>query len=64
MEHETATREMSAHLARAGREIRAAPQFLETTSRRGTNLALARALATASIDDAMGTIQQSLHERG
>jgi hypothetical protein len=39
---------------------------LETPSRRGTNLALARALAnaTASIDDAMDTIQQSLSERG
>jgi hypothetical protein len=64
MEHETAMREMRAHMARAGREIQSARQFLETPTRRGTNLALARALATASIDDAMDTIQQSLHERG
>jgi hypothetical protein len=66
MEHEMAMREMRAHLARAGREIQAARKFLETPEGRGTNLALARALAnaTASIDDAMDTIQQSLSERG
>ena len=66
MEHEMAMRLMRDHLARAGREIQSARQFLETPSRTGTNLALARALAnaTASIDDAMDTIQQSLSERG
>jgi hypothetical protein len=66
MEHEMAMRQMRAHLARAGREIQSARQFLETPTRRGTNLAPARALAnaTASIDDAMDTIQQSLSERG
>jgi hypothetical protein len=66
MEHEIAMAQMRAHLARAGREIQAALQFLETPTGRGTNLALARALAnaTASIDDAMDTIQQSLRERG
>jgi hypothetical protein len=66
VEHETAMQQMRAHLARAGREIQSARQFLETPSRRDTNLALARALAnaTASIDDAMDTIQQSLSERG
>jgi tRNA-dihydrouridine synthase len=60
MEHEMAMRQMRAHLARAGREIQSARQFLETPTRRGTNLAN----ATASIDDAMDTIQQSLSERG
>jgi hypothetical protein len=66
MEHEMAMRQMRAHLARTGREIQSARQFLETPSRRDTNLALARALAnaTASIDDAMDTIQQSLSEQG
>jgi len=66
MEHEMVMRQMRTHLARAGREVQSARQFLETPTRRDTNLALARALAnaTASIDDAMDTIQQSLHERG
>jgi hypothetical protein len=66
MEHEMAMRQMRAHLAHAGREIRSARQFLETPAWRYTNLALARALAnaTASIDDAMDTIEQSLSERG
>jgi hypothetical protein len=66
MEHEMAMRQMRAHLARAGREIQSTRQLLETPTTRGTNLALARALAnaTASIDDAMDTIQQSLSERG
>jgi len=66
MEHEMAMRQMRTHLARAGREVQSARQFLETPTRRDTNLALARALAnaTASIDDAIDTIQQSLHERG
>jgi hypothetical protein len=66
MEHQMAMRQMTAHLARAGREIQSARQFLETPAGEGANLALARALAnaTASIDDAMDTIQQSLHERG
>jgi hypothetical protein len=66
VEHETAMQQMRAHLARAGREIQSARQFLETPEGEGTNLALARALAnaTASIDDAMDTIQQSLSERG
>ena len=61
-----AMRLMRDHLARAGREIQSGRQVLESPSRRGTNLALARALAnaTASIDDAMDTIQQSLSERG
>ena len=65
-EHEMAMRQMRAHLARAGRKIQSARQFLETPTRRGTNLALARVLAnaTASIDDAMDTIQQGLSERG
>ena len=65
-EHEMAMRQMRAHLARAGREIQSARQFLETPTGRGTNLALARALAnaSASIDDAMDTIQQSLSDRG
>ena len=66
MEHEMAMRQMRTHLARAGREIQSARQFLETPEGEGTNLALARALAnaTASIDDAMDTIEQSLSERG
>jgi hypothetical protein len=66
VEHETAMQQMRAHLARAGREIQSARQFLETPEGEGTNLALARALAnaTASIDDAMDTIEQSLSERG
>jgi hypothetical protein len=66
VEHETAMQQMRAHLARAGREIQSARQFLETPEGKGTNLALARALAnaTASIDDAMDTIEQSLSERG
>jgi hypothetical protein len=66
VEHETAMQQMRAHLARAGREIQSARQFLATREGDGTNLALARALAnaTASIDDAMDTIQQSLSERG
>jgi hypothetical protein len=66
MEHEQAMAQMRAHLARAGREIQSARQYLETPTGRGANLALARALAnaTASIDDAMDTIQQSLREWG
>jgi hypothetical protein len=40
MEHEMAMRQMRAHLARAGREIQSARQFLETPTGRGTNLAL------------------------
>jgi hypothetical protein len=66
MEHEMAMRQKRAHLTRAGREIQSARQFLETPEGKGTNLALARALAnaTASIDDAMDTIEQSLSERG
>ena len=66
MEHELAMRQMRSHLARAGREIKSARQFLETPTRGGTNLALARALAnaTASIDDTMDTIQHSLSEQG
>ena len=66
MEHELAMRQMRSHLARAGREIKSARQFLETPTRGGTNLALARALAnaTASIDDAMDTIQHGLSEQG
>ena len=66
MEHETAMQQMRAHLPRAGRENQSARQFLETPTRGGTNLALARALAnaTASIDDAMDTIQYSLSEQG
>jgi hypothetical protein len=66
MEHETAMQQMRAHLPRAGRENQSARQFLETPEGEGINLALARALAnaTASIDDAMDTIRQSLSERG
>ena len=66
MEHQMAMRLMRAHQARAGREIQSARQFLATPEGEGTNLALARALAnaTASIDDAMDTIEQSLSERG
>jgi hypothetical protein len=66
VEHETAMQQMRAHLARAGREIQSARQFLETPEGEGTNLALAGPPpnATASIDDAMDTIQQSLSERG
>ena len=65
-EHEMAMRQMRAHLARAGRKILSARQFLETPTRRGTNFALARALAnaTASIEDAMDTIEHSLSEQG
>ena len=48
MEHGTAMRQMRAHLARAGREIRSARQFLETPEGEATNLALARALANAT----------------
>jgi hypothetical protein len=40
MEHEMAMRQMRAHLAHAGREIRSARQFLETPAGRDTNLAL------------------------
>jgi hypothetical protein len=72
VEHETAMQQMRAHLARAGREIQSARQFLETPEGEGTNLALGGGVAhattppnaTASIDDAMDTIQQSLSERG
>jgi hypothetical protein len=66
MEHEMAMRQMRAHLAHAGREIRSARQFLETPAGRDTNLAWAWALAnaTASIDDAMDTIEHSLSEQG
>jgi hypothetical protein len=66
MEHEQAMEQMRAHLARAGREVQSARAFMETPEGRGTNLALARALAnaSASLDDAMDTIQQSLSERG
>jgi hypothetical protein len=73
MEHEMAMRQMRAHLARAGREIQSARQFLETPTGRGTNLALGGGgrhnptpppNATASIDDAMDTIEHSLRERG
>ena len=66
MEHEMAMRQMRAHLARAGREIGSARQFLETPAGRDTNLALARALAnaTTSIDDAMDTIEHCLSEQG
>jgi hypothetical protein len=65
MEHEMAMRQMRAHLARAGREIRSARQYLETPAGRDTNLALARPPpnATASIDDAMDTIEHSLSEQ-
>jgi hypothetical protein len=65
MEHEMAMRQMRAHLARAGREIRSARQYLETPAGRDTNLPLARPLAnaTASIDDAMDTIEHSLSEQ-
>ena len=68
MEHEMAMNQMRAHLARAGREIQSARQFLEVPANgasRGTNLALARALANAStsINDAIDTIEQSLHEQ-
>jgi hypothetical protein len=64
MEHEMAMRQMRAHVARAGRELRSARQFLETPAGREANLALASALpnATASIDDAMDTIEHSLSE--
>jgi hypothetical protein len=76
MEHEMAMRQMRAHLAHAGREIRSARQFLETPAGRDTNLALAGGSApplsfatpppnaTASIDDAMDTIEHSLSEQG
>jgi hypothetical protein len=65
MEHEMAMRQMRAHLARAGREIRSARQYLETPAGRDTNLALGRGAgnATASIDDAMDTIEHSLSEQ-
>jgi hypothetical protein len=63
MEHEMAMRQMRAHVARAGREIRSARQFLETPAGRDTNLALALANATTSIDDAMDTIEHSLSEQ-
>jgi hypothetical protein len=65
MEHEMAMRQMRAHLARAGREIRSARQYLETPAGRDTNLALARGLAhtPTSIDDAMDTIEHSLSEQ-
>jgi hypothetical protein len=66
MEHEMAMRQMRAHLAHAGREIRSARQFLETPAGRDTNRAWARPRpnATASIDDAMDTIEHSLSEQG
>jgi hypothetical protein len=65
MEHEMAMRQMRAHVARAGREIRSARQFLETPAGRDANLVLARAPAnaTTSIDDAMDTIEHSLSEQ-
>ncbi len=46
MEHEQAMEQMRAHLARAGREIQSARQFLETPEGRDANLALARASPT------------------
>jgi hypothetical protein len=66
MEHEKAMAQMRYHLARAGREIQAAQRFLDVPEQRRTKIALARALAnaSASVNDAMDTIQQTLDERG
>jgi hypothetical protein len=66
MEHEMAMRQMRAHLAHAGREIRSARQFLETRGGEEPTLVWASPPpnATASIDDAMDTIEHSLSEQG
>ena len=66
MEHEQALMQMRTHLARAESELQSAQRFLDVPGEGKTDLALARAIANAkvSINDAMGTIQQSLSERG
>jgi hypothetical protein len=66
MEHEKAMAQMRYHFARAGREIQAAQRFLDVPEQRRTKIVLARALAnaSASVNDAMDTIQQTLDERG
>jgi hypothetical protein len=66
MEHEKAMAQMRYHLARAGREIQAAQRLLDVPEQGRTKIVLARALtnASASVNDAMDTIQQTLDERG
>jgi hypothetical protein len=66
MEHEKALAQMRYHLARAGREIQAAQRLLEVPEQGRTKIVLARALtnASASVNDAMDTIQRTLDERG
>jgi len=61
-----ALKQMRDRLARAGREIQSAQQFLDMPEGRDTDLAVARSLSNvaASIIDAMGTVEQSLSERG
>jgi hypothetical protein len=65
MEHGRALDQMRAHLARAEREVKSARRFLEVPSGGSSQLALARALANASVSihDALDTIQQILHEQ-
>jgi hypothetical protein len=66
MEHEKAMAQMRYHLARAGREIQAAQRLLDVPEQGRTKIVLARALAyaSASVNDAMDTIQRTLDERG
>ena len=49
MEHSRALDQMRTHLARAEREFKSARRFLEVPSGGSSQLALARALANASI---------------
>ena len=65
MEYSRALAQMRSHLARAEREVQSARQFLDVPSGGSSQLALARALANASISihDAMDTIQQIVHEQ-
>jgi hypothetical protein len=65
MEHRRTLAQMRSHLARAEREVQSARQFLDVPVGGSSELALARALANASmaIHDGMDTIQQILHEQ-
>jgi hypothetical protein len=65
MEQRRTLAQMRSHLARAEREVQSARQFLDVPGGGSCELALARALANASmsIHDAMDTLQQILHEQ-
>ena len=66
LEHERVMTQMRSLLARAGQELQSAQRFLDVAAGGKSDLALARAIASAktSINDALDTIQQSLSERG